>query len=198
MKKIFPALQYANIPNIITTLGLAFAVAACYFMVVSGDLRATLICLSLAMLMDSLDGFAAGKLDRQTSFGQSLDSLVDFFVCCMMPVLMVFTFIGNDIALIASAAFYCICGLWRLSYFNVTASEKRSYFTGLPAPTASFIAAVTIWSTAAFELPSWICAIAFGFAGLMMVSGFKLEKNGLWRKLVLVAGVVFWVVIVIS
>ena len=196
MKKIFPALQYANIPNVITTLGLAFAVVGGFFMV-RGDLRATLISLSLAMLMDSLDGFAAGKLDRRTSFGESLDSLVDFFVCCMMPVLMVFTFIGSDITLIAAAAFYCICGMWRLSYFNVTAKERRSYFTGLPAPTASFIAAVTIWSTATFELPPWICAIAFGLTGLMMISGFKLEKNGLWRKLVLVAGFVFWIVIVV-
>lgn len=195
MKKYFPALQYANIPNIITTLGLAFAVMGGFFMV-RGDLRATLISLSFAMLMDSLDGFAAGKLDRQTSFGQSLDSLVDFFVCCMMPVLIVFTFVGSEPLLIASAALYCICGLWRLSYYNVTASEKRSYFTGLPAPTASLIAAVAIWSTATFELPAWICAIAFILAGLMMISGVKLEKYGLWQKIVLVVGVVFWIVVV--
>jgi len=190
MKKYFPIFQYVNIPNLITTLGLVFGVAACYFLT-EGSLQGTLICLSLAMLMDFFDGFFAGKLNSRTTFGQSLDSLVDFFVCCVMPVLMVLTFVGSSLTLICAAAFFCACGLWRLSYYNVTAVEKRAYFTGLPVPGAALLAAIGIWAAAYYELFDWVLAAVLFLAGLLMVSFIKLKKYGLWQKALLVIGLIF-------
>ena len=199
MIKYFPVLKYINRPNLITTIGLAFAVAAGYFMV-AGSLRNTFICLALAMIMDFFDGFFAGKLDRQTSFGQSFDSLVDSFVCCVMPVLMVFTFVGIDMILVIAAGFYCICGLWRLSHYNVMAqsTEKSTHFTGLPVPGASLLNAMVLWLVVYHNLAYWVLAPAMIILGLMMISFFKLQKYGLMQKLSWVVGLIFLIVVLIS
>jgi len=169
MKKYFPVLQHVNIPNLITTLGLAFGVAGCYFLTI-GSLRGTILCLSFAALIDLVDGFLAGKLNQRTIFGQELDSLVDFFVCCIMPVLMMLVFVGNSILLICAALFACACGLWRLANYNITASEKRAYFTGLPVPGGAMLLAISIWLVTYYDFPTWFCALVFFLTGLLMVS----------------------------
>ncbi|MCL2566133.1 MAG: CDP-alcohol phosphatidyltransferase family protein [Defluviitaleaceae bacterium] len=196
-KKYFPIFKNSNIPNLITTLGLLFGIAACYFLT-EGDFRWTLICLSLAMLMDFFDGFFAGKLNSHTSFGKSLDSLVDFFVCCIMPVLMVYIFVGSYPILIAAVAFYCICGLWRLAHYNsiVTTEGKRTYFTGLPVPAAALLATMAMWAVLYHNFHIWFLAAAFITSGFLMVSFLKLEKYGLWQKIFLAIGGGFWIVIV--
>jgi len=199
MKKYFPILKYINIPNSITTLGLTFGVAACYFLV-EGSLRNALICLALAMIMDVFDGFFAGKLNRQTSFGQSLDSLVDFFVCCVIPVLMVFTFTERSLVLIVLAVFYSICGLWRLSHYNVVAqsAEKSTFFTGLPVPGACVLSSMTMWLVVYHYIPTWTLALVLLLVSLLMVSFIKFTKYGVAQKVFWVLGGIFLGIIALS
>jgi len=197
MKRYFPVLEYVNLPNIITTLGLLFVVAACYFMT-EDNLRYTLICLFFAISMDVIDGVAASKLNRQTQFGRYLDTLVDSFVCCIIPVLLAFTFVERSILLSIVLAFYCICGLWRLARFNVIAVEKRPYFTGLPVPGAAMFALLSVWSVVHYNLPVWLCGAVFFLSGLLMVSAIKMKKYGIAQKASWVVGLIFLVVIVIS
>ena len=195
MKKYFPALQYINVPNTITTVGLIFGVAACYFLA-EGNMQGTLICLFFSGLMDLIDGFFADKLKQQTQFGQYIDSLVDFFICCIIPIGMVYAFIGNYLILFFALAFYCICGLWRLAYFNVV--ESKTYFIGLPVPGAMLMVAIAIWSVAYHGLPVWIIAAILFLTGLLMLSFIKLQKYGLWQKTFWVLGLFFLAVIVAS
>jgi len=196
MKKFFPVVQYFNLPNLITTLGMAFGIAACYY-IVTDSLRATIVCLFLAMFMDVLDGFVAGKLGCKSTFGQQLDSLVDFFICCAMPVGMVFAFVGTGAHLVTALVFYAACGLWRLSHFTITAHEGRKHFTGLPVPGALVIACLAIWLTVNRNLPDWPLAAALFLTGVAMISRFKIEKYGPLQKAVWVAGVIFVVVVVV-
>jgi CDP-diacylglycerol--serine O-phosphatidyltransferase len=190
MKKIFPVLQYANIPNLFTTLGLCFGIAACYYLSDS-NLKGVLICLFFASLMDLVDGFFAVKLNRQTPFGIYADTLVDFFICCIMPVLMAYTFMGNGVLLMCSVGFYCICGLWRLANYNVMATENQAYFTGLPVPSGMLLTSMTIWGAVQFDIPIWLCAIVFVINGLFMVSSIKLKKYGIWQKTLWVVCLMF-------
>ena len=195
MKKIFPVLEYMNVPNSITTLGLIFGIAACYFLV-QGNLQATLVCLSLSMFMDLCDGFFADKLKQQTEFGQYVDSLVDFFICCIIPILLVYIFVGSYFILIIALGFYCICGLWRLAYYNVR--ESDGYFVGLPVPGAMLLVSMAIWSVVYYESPSWFIYLALFLTGLLMVSFIKLQKYGLWQKALWIVGLLFLVVIIVS
>ncbi|MCL2420532.1 MAG: CDP-alcohol phosphatidyltransferase family protein [Defluviitaleaceae bacterium] len=195
MKKYFPALQYANVPNTITTVGLIFGIAACYFLV-AGNLQKTLLCLFFSASMDLVDGFFAEKLKQQTQFGQQVDSLVDFFICCIMPIGLVFAFVGKYPILVVPLAFYVVCGLWRLAYYNIT--ESKGYFVGLPVPAAMLLVTISIWLVTAYQLPIWIITVVLFLAGLLMVSCVKLQKYGRWQKVLWVVVLFFLAVVVTS
>jgi len=195
MKNYFPVLQHVNPPNIVTTLGLAFGVAACYFLV-AGSLRGTIVCMFIAMLMDVLDGFIATKLNCKSVFGQQMDSIVDFFICCAMPVWMVFTFVGTGAHFVAAMVFYSACGLWRLAHFNIT-SKARTHFTGLPVPGAVVIACLVIWLTVQHDLPDWPLTATLFLCGVLMLSRFTITKYGPLQKALWVAGAIFVIVVVV-
>jgi len=198
MKKYFPILKYVNVPNSITTFGLMFAVAAGYFML-EGSLKNTLICLALAMIMDVFDGFFASKLDRYTSFGQNLDSLVDSFVCCVMPMLMAFVFIGREPIFVVAGGLYCISGLWRLSHFNVMVQSQASdgYFSGLPVPGGAMLVSMALWLVVYFGLHELLIAGVMFLAAVMMVSTFKHAKYGFLQKLSWLVGFIVLVAIIL-
>jgi len=198
MKKVFPILEHLNIPNSITTLGLGFGLLACYY-IFDGRLWEVLVCLFFASMMDVLDGYFAVKLKQQTLFGKYADSLSDFFICCIIPALMAFTFLPErDIFLVFCVGAYCVCGMWRLAHYNLTITEKQTHYSGVPVPAAMFLTAATIWCAYRYELPSWFCAAVFLLAALLMISPLKLKKYGLGQIMVWVAGVGFFLWIILS
>jgi CDP-diacylglycerol--serine O-phosphatidyltransferase len=197
MKKHIPVLQYANVPNVITTLGLFSGIAACYFLL-QGNLRATIICLMASTLIDFVDGYVALKLDQQTSFGQYLDALVDFFVCCAIPAFMLNTLAANTVLMLVASSFYCACGLWRLAYYiSVTAEDKHPYFTGLPVPGAMLLVVAPIWAATYHGLPAWVCFVGFFIAGALMVSSIRLKKYGVCQKLLCVLWLLFLATLIV-
>lgn len=195
MKKFFPVLQYINVPNSITTMGMLFGIAACYFLV-NGNLQGTLLCLSFSLVADFCDGFFAVKLKQETQFGVYVDSLVDFFICIIIPIWLVYIFVGSYPILVIVLAFYCICGLWRLAYYNL--KESDDHFIGLPVPGAMLFVSMSIWSVVYYGLSSWLIYGALFLTGLLMVSFIRLQKYGMWQKCLWVVGLVFLGVILAS
>ena len=199
MKQHFPVLQYMNVPNFITTLGLFFGIVGIYYLM-QFNLRWVLVCLFLAMVMDVIDGFAAGKLKQQTRFGQQMDLLNDFFICCILPVGMVYVFVGDDVLYIGALMFYAASGLWRLAHFTLMAAEGQNsgFYTGLPVPGAVLIVCLSVWLVRYHGLPPWLSAAVLLLTGLLMASSFKLKKYGMMQKVSWVVGLAFFVVIVAS
>jgi len=195
----FPAVKHLNIPNAITTLGLVFGIFACYFLT-RQDLRMAIVCLFIASVMDFIDGFFASKLNQQTSFGRYLDTLVDFFTCCIMPIWMVYDLLGSSPSenplIVSALIFYCICGLWRLAYYNIIEADK--HFTGLPVPGAMTLVTISIWAVFQYGIPLWAAAVTFFVVGLLMVSGIRLNKYGLWQKVMGLLGIVFLVIVIFT
>ena len=195
MKRYFPVLRYVNVPNAITTAGLFFGILACYYLM-QGMLRNTIVCLFIATLMDLADGFSAAKLNQRTRFGEYMDALVDYFTCCVIPVLMLYRFAGGGVIIFAASAFYAVCGLWRLAYFiTVTAGEKQPYFTGLPVPGAMFVSVASVWLAVVHGVSAWFCAAVFVMMGLLMVSSLRIKKYGVSQKLFWATWLVFLAVI---
>jgi len=197
MKKYFPVLEYINIPNLITTLGLVWGVFACYHLI-GGNLRAAIICMFFATFMDLIDGYLANVLDRKTRFGHYMDSLVDFFICCILPMLMAYVFVGNDPILVFAFVFYCAGGLWRLAYYNITSAEKQSYFTGLPVPGAMLCVVMVIWSAVNYDIPAWACTAVFFITGLLMISFIRMKKYGTCQKILWLIWMGFFAVLMMS
>lgn len=199
--RLFPALRHLNIPNAITTLGMIFGIIGCYFLT-QQDLRSALIWLFLAGIMDFIDGFVAAKLNQQTEFGQYVDTLVDFFTCGIIPVWMVLDLLvhGSDsvfdsVLIFVAMAFYAVCALWRLAYYNIVEADK--YFTGLPVPGSMMTVAMSVWCVHVLGFPMWISAVTFFVIGLLMISGIPLKKYGLWQKVMSAMSVVFLLIVVL-
>lgn len=193
--RFFPAVRHLNIPNAMTTLGMVFGIFAAYYLT-QRDLRMAIIFLFFASFMDLADGYVATKLNKQTEFGQYLDTLVDFFTCCIIPVWMVHDLLGNSPFIVGALIFYCMCGLWRLAYYNIIEADK--YFTGLPVPGAMMSVTIAIWCVYIYGLPVWIAAITFFTIGLLMISGISLKKYGIWQKVFAAIGLIFMVVVVLA
>jgi len=198
LTRFFPALEHFNIPNAITTLGLVMGIFVCYFLT-QQDLRMAIIFLFFAGVMDAVDGFVAAKLNQQTIFGKHVDTLVDFFTCCIVPIWMVHDLLDSNSLVVVALIFYCMCGLWRLARYNITEiTEARQYFTGLPVPGAMSVMTVTIWCVFMYNAPLWVAACMFFLMGLLMVSGIKLPKYGIWQIAMGIAGLGFLGLVIFS
>jgi CDP-diacylglycerol--serine O-phosphatidyltransferase len=199
--RFFPALKHLNIPNAITTLGLVFGIFSCYFLAWQKDFRMALVFLFLAGVMDFVDGFVATKLNQQTEFGQYVDTLVDFFTCGIIPILMVFDFLliegslFNNVIIVCALIFYCMCALWRLAYYNIIEADK--FFTGLPVPGSMMLVTMAIWSVETLNLPIYISVATFFIVGTLMISGIQLKKYGAWQKIMGAMAVAFVVLVVL-
>jgi len=194
LEKLFPALKYLNIPNAVTSAGLIFGVLAAYHLT-RQDLRMSIIFLFFASVMDFADGLVASKLNQQTKFGGYLDTMVDFFTCCIMPIFMVFYLLDYNPLIIVALIFYSMCGLWRLAYYNVIEADN---FTGLPVPGSMMLITISVWCVFTYGIPVWVAAVAFFIVGLLMLSKFQLAKYGLWQKVFAGLGLVFLLVVIFS
>ncbi|MCL2189693.1 MAG: CDP-alcohol phosphatidyltransferase family protein [Defluviitaleaceae bacterium] len=198
LKKIFPVIEHINAPSALTTLGLLMGAATAYF-IKHGELRWAILCLFICGILDLADGFVASRLNQITKFGQQMDSLVDFFTCCIMPIVIVYVYFYESRFVIGAMVFYAVCGLWRLSYFNIlpqsTDPAEKRCFTGLPVPGAMMVVTMVFWAVLRFELPVWILGAAFLFLGFMMISFVKLRKYGLWQQIMWGVGVIFMVLV---
>ena len=191
--RMFPILVHFNAANMVTTMGLVFGIFACYFLT-QQNLQFAIICLFLAGVMDLIDGFVATKLNQESKFGKHIDSLVDFFICIIIPVWMVFDLLPHGIHTVGPLIFYCICGLWRLANYNI--AEPSSSFTGVPVPTGVLIVVVAIWCVVMYNFHIALASFAFVSAGLLMISGIKLPKYGAWQFIVGFSGLGFVIVVI--
>jgi len=194
ISKLFPALANFNIPNIITTIGMVFGIAACYYLV-GQNFMAAMVCLFCAGVCDLVDGWFAGKLNQQSRFGQAIDSLVDFFICVIMPIWFVHYILDYTWLLRVGLVFYCIAGLWRLAYYNINEADKT--FTGLPVPGAMMCVVITTWAILNANFPVWTLAVTFFITGLLMLCKFKLSKYGKWQVIMGLVGLAFFVTFLI-
>jgi phosphatidylserine synthase len=201
LKKFFPVLAHINIPGVITTLGLIMGAVTAYFLL-HGDLKWVILCLFICGIFDLADGFVASRLNQITKFGQQVDSLVDFFTCCIMPIIIVYRFFHENIFILIAMGFYAICGLWRLAYYNIlpqpTDPTAKKYFTGLPVPGAMMVITMVFWMVLRFELPEWMMAVTFLLVGCLMISYVKLRKYGNWQKIMWGIGVAFVVYVFVG
>ena len=116
-----------------------------------------LLCLLLSGVCDMFDGMIARtrktSTDEEKRFGIQLDSLCDI-VCfgvlpatigaCHFPLNRTLTAQSTVVAVLA--AFYVLCGLIRLAYFNVTEETRqstetgrRTHYLGVPITTAAMV-----------------------------------------------------------
>lgn len=120
----------------------------------------------IAAVCDMLDGFTARALNVFSSIGKDLDSLADVVSFGVAPSMILFKMLwaaymrnpsALDISMLAmSPAFLVACfGALRLARFNVTSTQQKNSFRGMPIPAVGLF-------VASFPLINWYNPIGLG------------------------------------
>ena len=142
-------LGFYNYTVILTYISLISGVFGMFF-AVTGMVNGATLCLLFSGFCDLFDGKIArtkkDRTDQEKRFGIQIDSLNDIVCFGVLPA-MICVAVGCDkIWHACIAAFFVLCGLIRLAYFNVTeedrqkkTTENRKTYTGLPITSSSII-----------------------------------------------------------
>lgn len=133
---------------IATYLGLAISVVGLALAFVS-EIKYAMSCLMIAGICDLFDGKIARSCKRtkeEELFGVELDSMADVANFVVVPIGI---FLGTgriNPAWLILYVFFAICGVARLSYFNMSAKKneyKIEYYQGLPVTYTALILPIT-------------------------------------------------------
>ena len=173
---------------------------------IDGHAKIAILCLAFSGLCDAFDGKVArtkkNRTDDERSFGIQLDSLCDMVAFAALPAVICYLLgVRGYIGCIA-ISYYCICGIIRLSYYNVMEINRmqmeepsQKVYYGLP------ITSITIILPMVFLLelvvpedifPVLLIAMLF-VVGTCFILDFKIYRPG---KLVLIGLVVVMAVVI--
>ncbi len=161
-----------NLANFVTLLNAAsgFTAIASLFL---NKLNFFYLFLIIAIILDGLDGFLAGKFNIKKKIGIELDSLADSISFVLAPALLIYIKIFNkDFIGLIAGIFALIFGLYRLAIFNV--SKKSNYFIGMPTPL--FTAILIVISFLDITINKYFLALLFFFVSFLMISKIRFPK----------------------
>jgi len=122
-----------NLANLISLLATALAIVA-ILIVKDMALLATFL-ITVCFVLDVLDGAIARKLNLTTNFGKVFDSINDFIIYIIFPLVFFLFFLNQiSIELIVIEIIFVFSGVFRLlrqTHLNFEI-EKINYYTGLP------------------------------------------------------------------
>ena len=171
---------FLAIPDVISILNLVFGFLA-ILMVIGNHLTYASLCILVAVVFDSVDGWVSRKLNRDDKFGfgKNIDSLADIVSFGVAPAVILY-YIGLGISdwagylMAIVAVLTLVCGMLRLTRYNVI-SDKINYhgFVGFPIPGTALIIA-TYYLSGLFNVG--VAAILMLFAAYLMISTIRYPK----------------------
>ena len=178
---------YYNLANLVTLVGLACAVLAC-FMVSRGQYVFAMLSYGIAALCDALDGriarATASMTKRERFYGVQLDSLCDVISFGAVPCFMAYMLGYNGVIDILIFMLFVACGVTRLANFNTeaavdTTDMKPKFFTGMPIPFSQIIFPLLMIVHVLVGSPVfWLFRIVYLLVGLAFVLRFRMPKPG--------------------
>ena len=134
------------LPNLFTTAAL-FAGFSAIIQASNGKFELAAILIFVAMVLDGLDGRVARMTNTTSEFGIQYDSLSDMVSFGLAPALVVYEWSLNSMGKLGWMVvfIYAVAAALRLARFNTHAADEKTFFQGLPSPSAAAIIAAFIW-----------------------------------------------------
>lgn len=157
-----------------------------------------MLALMLAGLLDAFDGRIArtkkNRSEQEKRFGIQIDSLNDLVCFGVLPAAIGWSMGSERFWFLATMAFFVLCALIRLAYFNVSEEERqdktnenRHYYLGVPVTASAFVMPLFYLLALYLDLS---CAAAYAFGafvlGVLYITPLHVRKIGL-RGVALVA-----------
>ena len=210
---------FYNYGVILTYLSVVSAIIGIYFSVGGNDSPNPLIgviCLLISGICDAFDGTVARTRKNRTKedkmFGSRIDSLSDLIAFGVAPTAIGFGMKLNRWFFIPVFAFYVLCALIRLAYFDVTEEirtqdencGKRTYYEGLPVTNSALI--IPFFYFIATMFPAYSLGmtitmiIGYVIVAVAFISNFKMVKLDAKNIVfvILIAAIIFAILIAIK
>lgn len=168
------------IPNMLTLFALSAGMTAIPF-AVQGRWEAAVAAISIAAVLDGLDGRIARLLKGSSRFGAELDSLSDFLCFGAAPGIVVYLWSLQPLGALGwlPALLYAMCAALRLARFNVALDEPTmppwafNFFSGVPSPAGAGLAILPlifsfVVGETGFRHPLLTATVLIVVAGLMV------------------------------
>ncbi len=133
------------VPSIISILGLCVGLSSIKF-ALNYQFEHAVIAITIASIIDTIDGRIARLIKGTSKFGAELDSLIDFINFGVAPAITVYIWILKDLGNIGwlLVLFHSVACCLRLARFNLGSkinNEKwrEIFFTGVPSPAGAGI-----------------------------------------------------------
>lgn len=170
---------------LLTYLGIALSLFGIYNLLITADygvvshVDLAVICLILAGVCDLFDGAVARRCKRnetQKNFGIQIDTLADVISFLVFPSVLLY-FIWQEIHVIFFfvIAFYTLCGINRLAWFNIHAEEFHNFYRGLPVTYAALIIPCAYVCISGPVL-NVILPVMYGLLGIFFIINIKIPK----------------------
>ncbi|HEY0183862.1 MAG TPA: phosphatidylcholine/phosphatidylserine synthase [Rhodopila sp.] len=176
------------IPNLMTMLGLCAGLTAMRFGL-EGRFGSAAVAITVAAVIDGLDGRLARLLKATSRFGAEFDSLSDFLCFGVAPpfVLYLWSLHRGGAYGYAPCVMFAVCMALRLARFNASLDSAPrpayayNFFTGVPAPAGAGLALFPLflgleaqslnleWLLTAAQFPLFCAAVLIG-TSLLLVS----------------------------
>jgi len=148
----------------------------------------------IAAVCDMLDGFVARALNVFSPIGKDLDSLADVVSFGVAPSIIIFKLLWDalmgeknafDVSMIGMVpAFLIACfAALRLAKFNITSTEQKGYFIGMPVPATGVLIGsfpLILWYNpyhlAAYFQNKWVLYFVIALVCWLMVSKIRFLK----------------------
>lgn len=197
---------YYNYTVILTYIGMISGFMGITY-IWNQNVKMALICLMFSGLCDMFDGKIASTMDRtkqEKRFGIQIDSLSDLICFGVLPAMIVLHCSAGKFLPVPIAAFYLLCTLIRLAWFNVDEEERqtveacgRTCYLGLPVTSSALIFPLFIGIGTLLKLsvntllPYLLLGTAIGF-----LVPFSLKKPAFQGKLtILVLGIIDFIMV---
>ncbi len=184
-------LGFYNYTVILTYLGMVagFTGITCAF---NENIHMALLCLVIAGVCDMFDGKIASTMQRsrqEKRFGIQIDSLSDLVCFGVLPAVIVYANCSGTLRVLISA-FYLLCALIRLAWFNVDEEDRqdrecgrRKVYLGLPVTTAAVIFPLLFGFGIKYHWPMQSLAFVVTFiTAVAFLSPFQVKKPCLPEK----------------
>lgn len=159
-------------------------------MVLKNHYTVSVLFMLLSGLCDAFDGRLARKYKynkSQQTYGIELDSLSDVICFGFFPAALTAA-LSNSIVSLAICAFYLLCGVIRLAYFNmlsITNEAKKNTYIGLPITSVAIVYPIVMLITRMinFNLLKYVMPTLLLILGMCFISNFEMKKPDIGKIL---------------
>lgn len=201
-------LGYYNYTVILTYVGMLIGMTGILCTIEAGR-HIGLLFLMAAGVCDMFDGkIAMTKKDRtedERSFGIQIDSLSDLICFGVLPGIIMCRGDESGRVSYAFAAFYCLCALIRLAWYNVDeqnrqrqSGEGRKCYRGLPVTTVAMILPLMLsLASVAGMWRAYVGLATLFVTGILFLCPFQIKKPGCVGKCAMILfGLVEFVLVI--